>query len=212
MIPTLVITAALLGTDVPKTGTILYLERSNLVVERVTGSPLSHVAMVVQIGGQPWVYEATPAEVRRVALAHYLGEIAQLNQSRSTQIRVFSMRPRRTLSSNQVQSLRAYLDVQLGRRYSVTGYLRGRSGDGIQCAELLGHALDRTGCLKYEHHHRLSPVEFVKQAEPAYQKPIRMELPELQPEATWCDQQWDWWFGLVEWWQWAWDETWRFRW
>ena len=88
MIPALVITAALLGTDVPETGTILYLEHSNLVVERVTGSPLSHVAMVVQISGQPWIYEATPAEVRRVALANYLGEIAQLNRSRSTQIRV----------------------------------------------------------------------------------------------------------------------------
>ena len=212
MISTLMTTVLALGSGLPETGTILYLKHSNAVVQQVTGSEVSHVAMVVQIADQPWVYEATPAEVRRVAFAKYLQGIAQLNRSRGTQIQVFAMRPQAALSSNQKQSIRAYLDVQLGRRYSVAAYLRGRKGDGIHCAELLANALNRAGIQDYEQRHRLSPVGFVNHAQPAYQKAVKLDLPDVQPETDWCDQQWDWWLGMIAWCQWAWDEAWSFSW
>jgi hypothetical protein len=212
MISTLLTTVLALGSGIPETGTILYLKHSNSVVQQVTGSNLSHVAMVIQIADQPWVYEATPAEVRRVAFARYLQEISLLNQSRGTKIQVFAMRPQVALSTNQIQTIRAYMDVQLGRRYSVAAYVRGRNGDGIHCAELLATALDRAGVRDYKERHRLSPVGFVNQAQSVYRKPARLDLPEVQPDTDWCDQQWDWWLGMIAWCQWAWDEAWSFSW
>ena len=140
MISTLLTTVLALGSGAPETGTILYLKHSNAVVQQVTGSDVSHVAMVVQIADQPWVYEATPAKVRRVAFAKYLQEISWLNQSRGARIQVFEMRPAVALSTNQIQTIRAYMDVQLGRRYSVAAYVRGRNGEGIHCAEVLANA------------------------------------------------------------------------
>src|SRR5689334_17157060 len=76
-------------------GTLLFLENCSSVVERSTHGEIAHVALVFGDDGQRWVYEATPAKVRRVKLDDYLLDLARSNQRRkaSDQIGVLALRP-----------------------------------------------------------------------------------------------------------------------
>ena len=119
-------------------GTLLFLENCSSVVERSTHGEIAHVALVFGDASQRWVYEATPAKVRRVKLDDYLLELARSNRRRnaSDEIRVFALRPEPEYTSEETAKMRAFLDSQLGRRYSVKNYVRGKPYDGIHCAEL----------------------------------------------------------------------------
>src|SRR5262249_39664775 len=114
-------------------GTLLFLENCSTVVERATHGEIPHVALVFGENGQQWVYEATPAKVRRVRLADYLIDLARTNQRRkeADEIRAFALRPEPEYSPDEIAKMRTYLDSQLGRRYSVKNYVRGKPYDGI---------------------------------------------------------------------------------
>src|SRR6478672_5813896 len=84
-----VLAAALLCTPSAATsagelpdGTLLFLENCSSVVERTTHGEIAHVAIVLREEQQPWIYEATPAKVRRVKMDDYLVEIARTNERR----------------------------------------------------------------------------------------------------------------------------------
>src|SRR5438093_7258137 len=69
-------------------GTLLFLENCSSVVERSTHGEIAHVAMVFGDAGQRWVYEATPAKVRRVKLEDYLIDLARSNERRKANDRI----------------------------------------------------------------------------------------------------------------------------
>ncbi|MDP6444167.1 MAG: hypothetical protein QF805_10290, partial [Pirellulaceae bacterium] len=104
-------------------GAIVVLMNSDKLVYQATGSRISHVGLVVNVNDTPMVYEATPDRVRRVPLASYRRELSEANRGRSLPIRLFLMEPRRAFSHAERLRLRGFLDRQLGRRYSVRGYL-----------------------------------------------------------------------------------------
>ena len=125
-------------------GTLLFLENCSSVVERATHGEIAHVALVFGENGQRWVYEATPARVRRVKLDDYLIDLARANQRRkeADEIRAFALRPVPEYTPDEVANMRTYLESQLGRRYSVKNYVRGKPYDGIHCAELTASTLN----------------------------------------------------------------------
>ena len=55
------------------------------------------------------------------------------------------MQPKKPLNEQHAADLKSYLDRQLDRRYSVRGIVRGKTGDGIHCAELASQALNVAG-------------------------------------------------------------------
>ena len=63
-------------------GSIIFLQKSNEVVEFYTGSDKTHVGIVFSDAKNRWVYEAAPGKVRRVTLPVYLRTIAESNQGR----------------------------------------------------------------------------------------------------------------------------------
>ena len=65
-----------------ESGSLLFLQNADKIVDIQTGSEIDHVAMIVQIDGHTWVYEATPPKVRRLKLKTYCHEIAKLNQKK----------------------------------------------------------------------------------------------------------------------------------
>src|SRR5438132_890147 len=97
-------------------GTLLFLENCSSVVERTTHGEIAHVAMVFGDNGRRWVYEATPAKVRRVKLEDYLADLARSNQRRkgNDEIGVFALRPQPEYAPDEAAKMRAYLDSQLG--------------------------------------------------------------------------------------------------
>src|SRR5207244_1398978 len=72
------LTAGARGAELPD-GTLLFLENCNSIVQRTTHGEIAHVALAFQEGGQRWVYEATPAKVRRLTVDDYFIELARLN-------------------------------------------------------------------------------------------------------------------------------------
>ena len=70
------------SADTLDDGTLLFLENANSVVKVATGGKIGHVAIVMTEEGQPWIYEATPARVRRVTPEAYYEELARINARR----------------------------------------------------------------------------------------------------------------------------------
>ena len=210
---TLLAVAALsIGSPRIENGALIYLERSNAIVEQYTGSNVSHVAIAINIGQQPWIYEATPAKVRRVPLEEYYAEIKRLNQGRGRKIRMYVMAPREKFTWREIRAMKTYLDGQLGRRYSVKGYVRNRPASGIHCAELIADTLAYSGRIKFAETHRLSPGVLVTKVSVTYEAGTRTEIRVSKPvlPETWCDRQWTTWFAFSAWCRWACGEAWRF--
>ncbi|MGE0755794.1 MAG: hypothetical protein AB7F89_07655 [Pirellulaceae bacterium] len=193
-------------------GSVIVLENSNPIVEAYTRSEVTHVGLVLQKDGREWVYEATPSVVRRIPLASYYEELGEHNRRRreSSRLRVRLYPPRTDYTDKELTDLKAFLDSQLGRRYSVKGYVRSRPGDGIHCAELVASALATTGRHELTRPYAINPAQLVSRLAPTHRSPIVVALPEVEPQGSLCQRSWGWWSGLWSWCAWASWETFTF--
>jgi hypothetical protein len=191
-------------------GTLLFLTHGSRVVQYYTDSEITHVAVVMNRDGEPFVYEASPGEVRRVALADYYEEIAALNEKRSKPIQVWMLRPATPYSPQQLTSMHAYLDSQLQRRYSVRGYVRNKPSDGIHCAELAANVLNRTARTDFEKCYDMSPGKLVAAIESLHQPAGEVALSRQQPKPSWRERTWQDWTSFKSWCSWSCYETWMF--
>jgi hypothetical protein len=208
----LITALALCGTGYPD-GSLVVLQHSNKPVSRYTGSSVTHVAMIGTLAGDSWVYEATPAKVRRVPLTRYVEELAELNQRRDKPTQMSIMVPKQPYSFVELTALHRYLDSQLGRRYSVKGYVRGKKGDGIHCAEFTSSALQATGRIHFADRHQLSPSDVVNQVRPFHLAPQLVTLGDRTvPAERWSVRMWDRCSSIQTWCGWAFYELWTFCW
>lgn len=201
------------GADLPD-GSILYLTNSNKAVQLATDSPITHVALLMSDGNRRWVYEATPAKVRRLSLEDYHHELSRLNAKRKTAMRLYAVRPSREYAPKQLDRMRRYLQQQLGRRYSVKGYVRDRQADGIHCAELVSSAIGKSGRTDFDRNYAITPSEVVEWTADIYAPPRRVSIksPPRKKKQSWCEASWSdcksWssWCGwsLRESWSWCW--------
>src|SRR5688500_4194192 len=93
------------ATDRPlENGTLLFLENCNSFVEFTTRAKIGHVALAFVDGQDVTIYEATPAQVRRVGMDEYFTELARLNKRRDDdeQVRVWALRPKQPYSDAEV--------------------------------------------------------------------------------------------------------------
>jgi hypothetical protein len=210
----LFLTAALLiGASPLPDGSLIFIDNSNQFVELYTGSSTTHVAVVVRDQGEAWVYEATPAEVRKVTLDAYYAELGRINQRRDDddKVRAWLVRPRHPYNDQQVAALRKSLESQVGRRYSVKGYVRGES-DGIHCAELAASALCAAGVCQIERCQDESPAELLARVEESSIPKALLTLPEPEEQEDWCARSQRDWAGFTNWCRWSCWETWTFCW
>jgi hypothetical protein len=163
-------------------GTLLFLENCSSVVERTTRGEIGHVALVFQDGGERFVYEATPAKVRRVTLANYYEDLAQQNQRKSDedQVRAIAVAPKPAYTSEETSRMRVYLDGQLGRRYSVKNYVRGKPYDGIHCAELASSTLNASGRYSFADCHKINPQALYAAVAPTHLRVEQVVIPALE--------------------------------
>lgn len=201
---TLVITALVLcGTAQWDDGSLVVLHDSNKMVAHWTDSEVTHVALLLNIDGQPWVYEATPGKVRRVPMAGYREELRELNADRRQPTRMSVLQPKRAYSARQIADMRAYLNEQIGRRYSVKGIVRGKPGDGIHCAEFVATALVRSGRFRATNVHGLRPAAIVQSAAPLHKSPVNVSIRARKTQESWCARSWKQWDGFQTWCSWA---------
>src|SRR5262245_64696707 len=110
--------ALLCSADPLEDGTLIFLENASSVVQAATRGTVGHVAICMTDEGQPWIYEATPARVRRVTPADYYEELVRINVGRGERkkIRLLAIRPQAPYSEGEKKEMRSYLNAQLGRR------------------------------------------------------------------------------------------------
>jgi len=209
----LAITALMLcGSSEWTDGSLVVLHNSNKMVAGWTDSEVTHVALLLNIDGQPWVYEATPGKVRRVPMASYREELIELNASRRRPTRMSVLQPKRPYSPQQIAKMRAYLNEQLGRRYSIKGVVRRKPSDGIQCAEYVATALSKTGRYRVTDAHTLHPATIVLKATPLHEAPLIVSIRARKTQESWCSRSWKQLDSIRVWCSWAWYEAVMFCW
>ena len=206
----ILLTLSLSATSKIQDGSLLVFEHSNKPVAQVTGSSTTHVAVLFHHGATEWVYEATPAKARRLTLAKYQLELGELNRNRSQPTSVTVLEPKYPYSELQIERMRAHAVSQIGRRYSVKGYVRGRESDGIHCAHLAAVTLEASGRFEFDEAYAISPGELVANISSLHRSPVRMTIGAGQSDESWCARSWTAWFNYGTWCRWACYETWTF--
>lgn len=204
------------GSDIQSLpdGTLLGLENASSVVERMTRGEIGHVALLFREGSTTWVYEATPAKVRRVSGDAYLQELARLNGSRgkTERMRVWALRPTAAYSAEEIGKMRSYLDAQVGRRYSVRNYVRQKPSDGIHCAELAASTLNQSGRYAFADCCKLHPQALYAALLSEHAAPQEIGIPAYEAKETWCARAQRWWAGRYVWCGWSLREAWLWCW
>lgn len=197
----------------PESGSLVVIKNSNQVVSSVTRSDVTHVALVIHEAGRPWIYEATPGYVRRIGWTAYREELGRLNHHRKRPMKMIVVPPKEAYKEREIGAMRVYLHTQVGRRYSVRGYVRKQKGDGIHCAELAANALNCTRRFQFGRTERLSPgklYEVVAQRYASAGTPVAIRP--IPPAEPWCARTWKRWTQFSSWCGWACFETWTFCW
>jgi len=134
----------------PADGSVIFWEKGILKepIYRNTGSDLTHAAIVLYIGSEPWVYEAVPLRVHRLPLDTYLKRLEEMRQTPFHQRREFSwflIQPRNSFTADELKAMKQYADSQLGRRYMLRGWWKNREVRGTHCSQLIGNIIERSG-------------------------------------------------------------------
>jgi hypothetical protein len=209
----LLLLAALFASAEPlEDGTLLFLENASSVVRVATGGKIGHVAIALSDEGEHWIYEATPAKVRRVSPQAYHEELARINAKRDDdkKIRVLVLRPQRSYTAAELAAMRTFLSGQLGRRYSLANYVKNEDGDGIHCAELAGSALNATGRYSFDQPRSVHPAAFFKLAQPTHRPAETLAFPTAVAKQTWCQRADRRWGEVWRWTRWSCGEAWAF--
>lgn len=140
-------------------GTLIFLENSSNIVECYTDSSYSHVAIVMSDdNGKQWLYNAEPPKIRKYDPLEYFEVIGRMNEGTKSKVVTSIVRPRRPYSKEEKKRMRSYLEDQIGRRYSIRGYLRNIPGDGIHCSEMCAGAVESSGRRSFTRsNYRISP-------------------------------------------------------
>lgn len=125
-------------------GSLLFVENGNNFVVYETDSTITHVAIILKEDDEFWVYESVMPKVRKIKLKDYFKEIEKLNfgKTEENKRKLWLANPKIPLTNNQKNTLKVYLEKQIGRKYSINGYFMKKSVKGIHCGELVGEALN----------------------------------------------------------------------
>ena len=133
-------------------GTVLFVENSSFIVESVTDFNTTHVAVIFD----DKVYNAEPPFVKTYKVGDYLKIIAKENDGKAKCKTVFCY-PKNPYTKKQIKAMKNYLEGEVGRRYSLTGYVKGIEAEGIHCSQLTTEALMAAGKVKSQRPWRISP-------------------------------------------------------
>ena len=108
--------------------------------------------------------------------------------------------------------MRAFLDEQIGRRYSVKNYVRGKPYDGIHCAELTATTLNQSGRYAFSDCHKFTPQALYGAVRATHTPPEQIEIPPLGVKEPWWLRTQRRWISWFVWCRWSSREAWLFLW
>lgn len=149
-------------------GSVIFWDHGPLYrpIYRHTDSTLSHAAIILYVGNEPWVYEAVPPRVRRLPLADYVREL-EIRRARRPQFSWLIMQPRELFSATEIAAMKKHTDSQLGRRYMMRGWWKGYEVRGVMCSQFVADTLETIGRITSAHY-RESPGSLHAKLLPVY--------------------------------------------
>ena len=152
-------------------GSVIFL-RGGLLVKPIfhhTDSTLTHAAIILYHGRDPWVYEATLPYVRRMPLIDYTRHLEEMSHEHFQQKRKMSwfiLQPT-SYNKNQLAAMKVYAESQLGRPYMLRGWWKGHEVRGIFCSQYVGDIIEKSGRIESAHFHE-SPGSLYAKLRPFY--------------------------------------------
>ena len=159
-------------------GSLVFLCHDHGMVKLVTGSRVTHSAMVFNHGGVPWVYDAWRPKVRRMPLPEYEKFVAKEGEE------MWLLRPRRNYSSVEVARMLEYAKSQLGRSYGVKAYVAGKPTRPIHCSWYTTETLARSGRYVSDKPWSVSPIDLLESVLSVHFAPEKVNLGESHATQT----------------------------
>lgn len=150
-------------------GTLLFVEGGNQIVMDFTDSPYSHVAIIFNDDGIPYVYEAIKPFCRKVRLDKYMQQIEAENNTKDKAMSVWIRKPKK-LDPEDSKKMKEYCEHHIGTKYRISSYLSGKSGKGIHCGELTARAMICGGMHLQENPCKCSPQDIMDISSKWYEK------------------------------------------
>ena len=128
-------------------GTVIFWQGGLLVkpILKHTDSDLTHAAIVLYDGREPFVYEAVPPRVHKVPLAEYRKLMEQKVDEARRPMMWFVMQPMDVYTPKQLAAMKAHAESQLGRPYMLRGWWKGHAVRGVFCSQLVGDVISKSG-------------------------------------------------------------------
>ena len=126
----------------------VFFWQGGLLVEPIfkhTDSDLTHAAIVLYDGKEPFVYEAVPPRVHKVPLAEYHKLMEEKLREARRPMYWFVMQPMDVYTPKQLAAMKVHAESQLGRPYMLRGWWKGHEVRGIFCSQLVGDTIAKSG-------------------------------------------------------------------
>ncbi len=195
-------------------GTLIFLQNSSNIVECYTDSTYSHVAIIMSDkDGTQWLYNAEQPRVKRYKVVDYFAEIGRMNEGTKSKVLTSIIIPKRAYSNTEKAKMRAYLKSQIGRTYSIRGYLRNLIGHGIHCSEMVAAAIEETGRRNFvKANYSISPGELASLVSVDHvRQGKKLVVRTKKADRRTTSGRWrDWWVSRGNWCRWSCWETLRY--
>ena len=128
-------------------GSVIFWQGGLLVkpILKHTDSDLTHAAIVLYNGKEPFVYEAVPPRVHKVPLVEYR-KLMEEKGDESRRLMMWSvMQPMDCYTAGQLATMKVHAESQLGRPYMLRGWWKGHEVRGLFCSQLVGDIIAKSG-------------------------------------------------------------------
>lgn len=134
-----------------KPGTAVFVQDGfvHKQIEKVTGSDMSHAAIVFYDNGEPWVYEATLPVVKRTPLKEWQKMHAEKSKKNGSKLHYIE--PNNPYTDEQIDRMKIYADAQLGRKYRLRGFWKNKEVKGLHCSQYVGDIISQSGRIHSDH-------------------------------------------------------------
>jgi hypothetical protein len=128
-------------------GSVIFWQGGLLVkpILKHTDSDLTHAAIVLYNGKEPFVYEAVPPRVHKVPLAEYRRLMKEKVDESRRLMMWYVMQPMDCYTAGQLATMKVHAESQLGRPYMLRGWWKGHEVRGIFCSQLVGDIIAKSG-------------------------------------------------------------------
>ena len=141
----------------PPEGSCLFTENSlpgclDRGLEWITGSPLSHVMILLYHEGQPFIYEAFPPVVLKVSWAVFMEKVLPKRADRRWTKRLGGLNavwwsPQVSFDEGTLTCMRAEAEAWLGTKYSMVWNWLRVDNPKVHCSEFVGYVCEAGGFL-----------------------------------------------------------------